>query len=144
MNNVITKALRMLLKWGSPFLKWLGISVYGAFVPVPDTRGAGSYLVDLWKHAPSHVAAAHTIAALIILFLPPLMIGKLSLFSALPRRDKDRMLEKLIHSKHFWFRMIAYGVRGHAMVATFRFPETKSCLKEERSEIHHGKQISMG
>ncbi len=89
-------------------------------------EGAQNYLVDVWRDAPLRAALVHTALAWILLFLPLLILRKPKLFSGLSRSDQKLMQERMMHSRWYLLRMTAYGVRGHALVATLRDKEARA------------------
>jgi hypothetical protein len=121
------------------FLRWLGNHVYGAFFPVEGgSVGMERYLEDLWHEAPLSVALTHTMLAIFVQFSPILFIGRFALLSQLKLSERETLQKRILHSKWYLFRLIGYGVRGHAMVAALRHKETRkralrSPLLEQRT-----------
>ena len=110
-------------------LRWLSREVYGGLVPTTEPlQGAETYLIDLWKRAPFRVAATHTALAIAVLVLPLFVLGKLRLFPQLSRADKAEMQKRMARSPRYLFRLIFYGVRGHALVASLRDPLGRKSL----------------
>jgi hypothetical protein len=112
------------------FLTWLGKEIYLGFVPVDPalSRGAENYLVDLWAQAPRSVAVIHTTLALIVWMLPIVVLKRPVLFHQLSTPDQEKMIRRMKTSRIYLIRLIAYGVKGHALVAVFREPSARRQL----------------
>jgi len=108
-------------------LRWLGRNVYGTFVamPSPLNEGAETYLESLWLDAPRSVAAMHTLLAIVTMCLPPFLLFKPKLLSGLGEGDRHSFVQRMMGSRLYPVRLMAYGVRGHALVAVFRNPRTR-------------------
>jgi hypothetical protein len=117
------------------FLRWLGRSVYTPFVPVTSSacQGTERYLEDLWDHAPWRVALLHTFLALIVQCLPVLVLGRPVLFSMLSKPNQEKFQQRLFRSRWYALRLIGYGIKGHALVATLRDPKAREELLQPSS-----------
>lgn len=123
-------------------LRWLGRGVYTGFVPINPscTQGAEEYLVDLWRSAPKRVAFVHTALALTVTLLPFLFLRRLKLFPSLLPKEQERMILKMMRSPIYLFRLIAYGVKGHALVAVLRHPQARRMILSTHYEMAEGRQ----
>lgn len=110
----------------SPLLRHLGRVSYGAFLPLEDLSGAENYLVDVWKHFPRSVALAHTVLCLGVYFLP--VFTYLRPLSLLPSKARDQYVQELLNSRVYLFRLIGFGVKGHALVAILRVKNARESL----------------
>lgn len=107
-------------------LRRLGSVVYGTFFPVPGQNlGAERYLEDLWRDAPARVALVHTLLAVFVFFAPPFIVGKLRTLAGLSTNEHEDFQRHLLHSPFYFIRLAGYAVRGHAMVAALRSPDTR-------------------
>lgn len=109
--------------------RWLGGEVYGAFLPLHSHQGAKDYLVDLWRTAPRRVALSHSLLCLIVCGLPPVILFTPKLLPSLSAAEKERFVNRLLRSSFYWFRVIGYGVKSHALVAQLRYPAARAELK---------------
>lgn len=96
------------------------------------------YLCDLWKIAPKRVAFAHTVLALIPLFIGPFLLKKPCLYPALALEQKEQIQHKLMFSKWYLLRLVAYGLRGHALVATLRDEKVRTKILQDSPLTQRG------
>lgn len=116
-------------------LRWLGREVYGSFVPLEGNgslRGAEDYLSELWRTFPKRIALSHTLLCVAVMVLPCLTKSLRPLF-LLNRSAKNHFASHLLRSRLYLFRLIAYGVKGHALVATLRTAAARDSLVESSS-----------
>jgi len=115
----------------------LGRAVYAGVVPVAVEyrRGAETYLPELWAKAPWRVALTHTGLALVTLLLPPVVLRTPRLFSALPNSEKERMITTMMRSRIYLLRLIAFGVRGHALIAILRDEKARAMTTPAKTKI---------
>lgn len=112
------------------FLRGLGKEVYGGLVPLEDSllEGAAGYLPDLWNEAPLRIAMTHTVLAIMISLLPLFLIGRPRRFGRLSAGDRVKVMEKMMRSRFYLLRIVAYGVKGHALVAVLRKTESRQSV----------------
>ena len=92
----------------------------------PKKGGAETYLVDLWTKAPRKVALTQTALAILLLLSPFYVQGKLLLYCWLSEKNKEKLQSAMTHSRFYFIRLVLYGIKGHALVATFRDPSARS------------------
>jgi hypothetical protein len=112
------------------FLRRLGREVYGGFVPVDTSMlsGAEGYLPELWSEAPFRVALIHTLLAIVVSLFPLFLIGRPRRFGKLSQVNRLKMIGKMMRSRFYLMRLIAYGVKGHALVAVLRKTEVQKAV----------------
>lgn len=116
----------------SSLLRRLARVSYGAFLPLDNEaklEGASSYLTDAWKSLPPQVALAHTVLCAVVFFLPLFLFPYFRPLSILPSASRDQYVKELLTSKIYLFRLVGYGVKGHALVAILREPAAREALK---------------
>ena len=104
-------------------LRHFSFHVYFAFCPLDDDRahrGAETYLIDLWRYFPKSVALSHTLLCIAVYFLPAFTFYPLRVLSRLPLSQRNIFVTRLLTSRIYFFRLVAYAVKGHALVAIFR------------------------
>ena len=100
---MIKKEQFLMKSWICKLLKYLGRHVYGSFLGYQINPGAELYLEDLWRDAPWFVALTHTGLALLVMLLPLFIVGKFCLFSKLSQKNQEKMQQKMILSKFYFF-----------------------------------------
>lgn len=85
---------------------------------VPD--GAATFVEDVWRDAPLHIFLPSIAGALVIVFSPPLLLGRPTLFHRLSTADQQRLLTKLMTARPYLLRLLFYGVKSQALVAVLR------------------------
>jgi hypothetical protein len=112
---------------GLAYLRWLGRTVYGTFLPLESAylSGAENYLSDVWTVAPKRVALLHTLLATFFLFIPGIILRKFKLIFQLSQDDRELFQIKMIGSRSYLLRTMIYGIRGHALVAILRDPNAR-------------------
>ncbi len=121
------------------FLRWLGGGIYPALSlrSRPEARRAAEqHFERLWRQAPPVVALVHTLIALAICLLPPFLLGRFRPFSSLAPADQDRMVRRMLGSRLFLLRLLAYAARGQAMVAVLKDPEVRRAVLPAEIEVH--------
>jgi len=111
-------------------LKWMGREVYGAFLPLDAPHklvGAENYLPDIFRSTTFSVGASHTLLCVAVFFLP-VFSRFLRPLGLLTREEKDRFVTRLLTSPLYLFRLIGYGVKGHALVAVLREPVARQAI----------------
>lgn len=103
-------------KWA---LNALSRRTYSQVLSSADSAGSSTYLSDVWKDAPPTVALLHTLMAVFVLF-SPLLFFRLRLFHQLDEEERPNLFKRLLNSRVYIFRLVAYAFRGNAMVAAFR------------------------
>jgi choline dehydrogenase-like flavoprotein len=112
-------------------LRWLSRAVYGGCLPggaEPAGAGVERYLEDLWRDAPWPVALGHTLTALMMCAAPLALGHGLRPFPALTADEQGTLLARLL--QHPWYpaRLLAFTVRGNALVAALRDPHARAAF----------------
>jgi choline dehydrogenase-like flavoprotein len=88
------------------------------------------YLEDMWREAPARAAAALTAAAILVAAWV-----RLSVFSVFRADSESRRTDparRLLDSRFYPVRLLAYALRGHALVAALRDPAARQALLPAR------------
>lgn len=130
-----------MVKW----FAWLGGEIYGSLFPVSSLEGAQSYFLELWNRAPKKVALTQAILLLFMAVTPLILFGRLRLFPTLSRAEKESIWSRLQSSRVYALRLVAYGLRGHALMAILRDPAARlEVLSKPSSERRSWEKISIG
>ncbi len=116
------------------FLRWLGGSVYPAFVPVEGEGRAGAerYLGDLWRDAPRLVAAGNIALAGFVCVSPLFILGRPRLLPSLSEADRKRLLSRMMTSRFYLLRVAFQACKGSALIAILREPAARRSLLGEK------------
>ena len=98
-----------------------------------DSSSIGNYLGDLWQHAPRRVALTHTLLAIFVC-LTPLLFGRFRLLPWLAPAEQQELLGRLLRARNYFLRMIAFALRGHALMAALRDAELRVQLLPQKND----------
>jgi len=106
-------------------LNHLSENVYLAFFPSDfGISGAQTYLWELKSRVPMKAFLIQVVLALFV-YLAPVLYLELPL-PLLAVKRKELILRKLMNSRIYLFRLIAFAVKSHALMAVFREPDARA------------------